>query len=57
MIKEELNMQMNPIDLINASFYHYSDATPEGRAAVPGNWNVLVNNYNNYNNYNNGNVI
>ena len=54
MIKEELNMQMNPIDLMNAAFYHYSDATPEGRAAAPGNWNVLVNNYNNYNN---GNVI
>jgi hypothetical protein len=39
-------MQMNPFDLINAAFHHYSDATQEGRAAAPGNWNVLVNNYN-----------
>jgi len=34
----------DPVELINEAFTYYSDWTETGRAAAPGNWNILVNN-------------
>ena len=46
----------DPVELINEAFTYYSDCTETGRAAAPGNWNILVNNHNFYLAHGHGNV-